>query len=119
MIFHTILVSTSITEVSEPVAQEIKKPVTLKCLARGYLFPSMKWKKADADITNNSRVVISTKSNATSLLVQSVLNINEVERSDTDNYTCIASNNINEAQSTAKITVLGKNVARNLITYLL
>ena len=52
--------------------------------------------------------MISTKHEAKSLLVKSVLYIDKIIRNDTGNYTCIASNKINKAQTKTMIVVLGK-----------
>ena len=82
----------------------------LNCSARGFPLPSIRWKKAGTEIRSGNHVIISTTFNADSLLVHSGLYIDNVVRSDTENYTCVASNLVNKEESIAKITILGEKL---------
>ena len=93
---------------SKVTTVEIARPVNLTCKVYGFPKPEVSWMKDGQKIENDTHYNISFYGNQSSLEWYSDLQIENVRRDDTANYTCFLRNRVGTDDATVSLLVLGK-----------
>ena len=107
---HTTSVKPVVVSISGYSEVNISLPFSLQCNATGFPSPSLYWLKNGSNV---STAITSTTTQPPDSLPQvwSVLNFTSLQRNDTANYTCVATNTmiatLNDSL-TSRLVVLGE-----------
>jgi len=95
--------------INEEIVTVLKNTSHLTCIAEAYPNPQFRWYKGTSLLNSAERLQINSPEEVEPLKTESVLSIDQVDKTDFGNYRCVVNNSVGSAEKNVTLLVQCKS----------